>query len=281
MTSQSHPLGRPRARSKLGTTTHSLQRKRYRARRQSSKPEGHQAQAVVTTLRILPSSPGCRTNYKAAIHRALVHLRQGGGGGGGNDGAGGGGGFGPGNDPPPGSNAGSRGKKAIDFGGPEGPDDPDSDPDDDHQSESNSEDRRRAARIKEADEIKLGTLPQVSQFRAWKSGVATIVNTASGRGDDLALQWFLMCEDLKCDITQFRRSGSRSRTLDKKLATAICKIVDGELGRKVHQFLGSTQTDETRSPKGRELWCILLVYYSTDCRAQAMYSLEDLEQVKC
>ena len=89
-----------------------------------------------------------------------------------------------------------------------------------------------------------------------------------------------MCEDLKCDITQFRRSGKRFKALDKKLATAIVKIVDGELGRKVHQFVGATQANEKRSPKGRELWCILLVYYSTDCRAQAMYSLEDLEQVK-
>lgn len=111
--------------------------------------------------------------------------------------------------------------------------------------------------------------------------MATIINTASGRGGDLALEWFLMCEDLHCDITQFKRSGKRSRTLDKKLTTAIVKIVDGELGRKVHKFISSNQTDEKRSPKGRELWCILLVYYSTDCRAQAMYSLEDLEQVKC
>ena len=27
-------------------------------------------------LRTLPSAPGCRTNYRAAIHRALAHLRQ-------------------------------------------------------------------------------------------------------------------------------------------------------------------------------------------------------------
>ena len=31
---------------------------------------------VATTLRTLPSSQGCRTNYKAAIHRAPAHLRQ-------------------------------------------------------------------------------------------------------------------------------------------------------------------------------------------------------------
>ena len=82
------------------------------------------------------------------------------------------------------------------------------------------------------------------------------------------------------DITQFRRSGARFKTLDKKFATAIVKIVDGELGRKVHQFVGATQANDKRSPKGRELWCILQVYFSSYCRAQAMYSLEDLEQVK-
>lgn len=82
------------------------------------------------------------------------------------------------------------------------------------------------------------------------------------------------------DITQYGRSGTRFKTLDKKLATAIVKILDGELGRKVHHFVGATQANKKRSPKGRRLCCILLVYYSTDCRAPAMYSLEDLEQGK-
>ena len=139
----------------------------------------------------------------------------------------------------------------MDFGGPGEPDGDDSDEDDDHPPSEDSADRRKAPRIKEADEIKLGSFPQVSQFRAWKNGVATIVNTASGRGDDLALRWFLMCEGSMGDITQFRRSGARVKTLDKKLATAIVKVVDGELGRKVHQLVGATQASEKRSPKGR------------------------------
>ena len=98
-----------------------------------------------------------------------------------------------------------------------------------------------------------------------------IVNSASGRGDDKAMAWIMRPEKRGPDRAMYTRSTKDFMTLDKKLAAAIIKVANGELGREIHQYVEHTQTHEERMPKGRELWCMILQYYKTIVERQFMH----------
>ena len=142
--------------------------------------------------------------------------------------------------------------------------------------------RRIAKRdkAKEASEIKLPGLPTANQFRGWKNTAYQNVNSASGRADDKTVAWLRATDDhLKCS-DDFRDSQKRFARLDRLLASAVTKIAHGELGRQITQK-NEDALKEGRMARGRELLWLVLDYYRTGTTADSMFSLNDLQAVKC
>ena len=69
-------------------------------------------------------------------------------------------------------------------------------------------------------------------------------------------------------------------TLDRKLAAAIYKQAHGELGRQLTQRNEDAIKNELRTARGRELYFLVLKYYSTGRTAELMYSVNDLQAVR-
>ena len=90
---------------------------------------------------------------------------------------------------------------------------------------------RRKPRVKEADSIKVPPMPSPLQYRQWKGSIRTEVTAASGRGEE-AFQWVLDAESR--DVTFEELYDSKGfDSLDAKLAAALIKSANDNLGRKI------------------------------------------------
>ena len=87
-------------------------------------------------------------------------------------------------------------------------------------------------RGKEAEAVKLPSLPTNPQFRAWRLTVRAKVVAASGRGQE-CFTWMLQVEKTGATQESLSDPGRSFVSLDSKLAAAISEIVSGELGRKI------------------------------------------------
>ena len=129
---------------------------------------------------------------------------------------------------PPGSN-GPPPSPRNPFGQP-----PDDDPADDGEQgdDLDGQDggpRRERLRVKEADEIKLLSLPQGTAWRAWRASNTHAIVSAAGRHDDSALEWIMKTESH--DEAYLNVPGTGWVALDRKFAAGISKIPHGELWR--------------------------------------------------
>ena len=90
---------------------------------------------------------------------------------------------------------GKKPKKDPNGGGPDGSSlGGSSDKSNESENDQDDDDWRKSARIKELEEIKIGKFPMVHEYRAWKSGIYAIANSASGRGDEKAMSWIMKPE---------------------------------------------------------------------------------------
>ena len=196
---------------------------------------------------------------------------------------GGGGGGGPGGGDRDDKGRGGRGGPGGPPGGGGGGDDPPSSSD----SESGGRDRevRRAVRrllqtrggkTKEADAIRVGSLPNAAQFRAWRVALRSEVAAASGVGED-AFKWILETEAPDATFDGLSHSG-RFPSLDSKLAAALAKAASGEIGRRITHAT-EIEARAGRMLKGRQ--CLLLIYehYRINEEAGSLYELTDLMSV--
>ena len=101
-------------------------------------------------------------------------------------------------------------------------------------------------------------MPRVAQFRAWKQTVFQNTNAASGRPDDLALVWVRQVDDPVVALEDLRKCEKKFRLLDKRLASSLQKIVNGELGREVFAAT-EMATQSGRSIGGREILRMIFV----------------------
>ena len=84
----------------------------------------------------------------------------------------------------------------------------------------------KAAKVKEADHIKLSGMPDATSFHSWRSATPKEVAAASGVAEE-AFQWIMEVEDQDATFESLRDSGAFP-SLDTKLGAAISKICSGE-----------------------------------------------------
>ena len=130
---------------------------------------------------------------------------------------------------------------------------------------------------KEADVIKLLSLPEPAQFRAWRQSTRNKIVAASS-DPDKAYKWIKAVEDPNSKFEDFRDSGNFT-TLDSKLGSAISDIAKGDLGRKI--TLANEKEDKLGNlTKGRQLLRVVYEHFRVDEFAGVLYSLTDLITVR-
>jgi len=72
-----------------------------------------------------------------------------------------------------------------------------------------------------AEHIKVGKLPSMKTFRAWKLAVFQNVNAASGRDDSKAPEWMMELDDPEKDIEYFAEYSGRFNQLDLRLGADL------------------------------------------------------------
>ena len=132
-------------------------------------------------------------------------------------------------------------------------------------------------RQKEADSIKLLSLPEPAQFRAWRYSARSNVVAASNN-PEAAFKWIKEVEATGAKVEDFQNSG-KFVTLDTKLASSLNAIARGELGRKL-TLLSEREDREGRLAKGRQLLRVVYDHFKIDEFAGVLYELTDLMAVK-
>ena len=133
------------------------------------------------------------------------------------------------------------------------------------------------ARSREADTIRVPALPHTTGLRAWRSSVRAEVTAASGRGH-VAFKWVREVERDSATFSGLSDSAGLE-SLDAKLASALTKVLSGELGRKVSQAT-EKEAKMDRPIAGRQILFMIYHHYKTNEEAGALYDLADLMAVK-
>ena len=112
-----------------------------------------------------------------------------------------------------------------------------------------------------ADEIKIGQLPKVAQYDAWRNTLMQNIDSASSRTDSKALFWAQEVLDLERfpDEHFALEPEHRFRKLDKKLCAGLQRIAHGELGRTITERV-NTALKTQRVVRGRELLRMIIHY---------------------
>ena len=133
------------------------------------------------------------------------------------------------------------------------------------------------SKTKEADVIKLVSLPEPAQFRAWRHSTRSKVVAASNN-PEAAFKWIKEVEEPSATIDSFRDSG-KFLTLDSKLASALSDIAKGDLGRKI-TLLTEKEDREGRLTRGRQILRAIYDHFKLDEFAGVLYELTDLMAIK-
>ena len=86
-------------------------------------------------------------------------------------------------------------------------------------------------KVKEAQSIKLPDFPSPETYRSWKISMRVTVGAASDQPDE-TFKWLLEVYTKEATLESLRDTG-KFLTLDTKLLAALCKVVKGELDRRI------------------------------------------------
>ena len=169
---------------------------------------------------------------------------------------------------------GSNGDPSSNGGNNDGPADDGGQADDQHGQAGGH--RRERLRIKEADEIKLLSLPEGTAWRAWRANTIHAIVAAAGRHDGSTLDWIMKTDSH--DEAYLNVPGSGWVALDRKLAAAISRISHGKLGRTL-TLTSNAALGRGQSARGRVLLQILFSHYSSGKNAELMYDINRIQKI--
>ena len=133
------------------------------------------------------------------------------------------------------------------------------------------------AKVKEADEVKIQSLPAVAMFRQWLDDVRDAVVAASGRSNS-AFLWILRVEEPNMTFEQLADSGD-FESLDMKLLLALQRRLSGGLQRKVAS-LKAEMAKKRQMLNGRQVLHIIIQWYAVTEVTGAVYDLTHLLETK-
>ena len=117
----------------------------------------------------------------------------------------------------------------------------------------------RPSNAKEAESLKLPSLPSVSTFKIWRSQIRELVAAASC-DPQRAFRWIMRCEE--AGISTYKLADSESfDTLDAKLCAGLSGLIKGDLARQVHAEKESLASQGFYM-RGRQLLLVIYQHYS-------------------
>eukprot|EP00971_Amphidinium_carterae_P274370 5444975-Amphidinium_carterae.1 len=132
---------------------------------------------------------------------------------------------------------------------------------------------------KEADSISLPAWPEPQHFRAWKQKVYMSVMAAAGRDENRTLRWLQKVEAADSSLSTFQHSSSSWRSLETKLAAAVCTVARGDLLRRL-TLLQESCTGQGRPMTGREALYLLFDAFKVKANASALMDWTALTKIR-
>eukprot|EP00971_Amphidinium_carterae_P237185 4707804-Amphidinium_carterae.1 len=134
-------------------------------------------------------------------------------------------------------------------------------------------------RRKEADSITLPPWPEPQQFRACKQKTYMTVLAAAGRDENRTLKWLQQVEKAGADLSSFTHSSRSWRSLETKLAAAVCAISRGDLLRRL-TLLQEACTSRGRPMTGRAALFLLFDAFKVEANTSALMDWTALTKIQ-
>ncbi len=131
---------------------------------------------------------------------------------------------------------------------------------------------------KEADQMTLPPLPQVSDFENWRQSVRELVVATFGLGL-VAFEWIKKVEDKGADLAQLSDSTRPFVSIDLELKVALSLILTGDLVNKVRSMTEHLRKQGVTTTGRQVLW-VIYHHYSMDKYLEQVYSYVDLVAVR-
>ncbi len=118
------------------------------------------------------------------------------------------------------------------------------------------------------------SVPEGSQWRAWRANTIHAIFSAAGRQDDLAQDLIMRVET--DEPWQLSEPGEGWVSRDHKRTAASTTIVRGEIGREI-TLHSTTALNSKQVVRGRVLLAIVFRYYSSGANGQVLYDMNHLQ----
>ena len=142
-------------------------------------------------------------------------------------------------------------------------------------------DRDDKPRVKEAEIIKLPSMPKPEEYRSWRTQVKEEIRAASDKPDD-AWKWVnAVYTNVITDKSQLMadlRDPGTFVTLDTKVLAALTRIAKGDLEKQILTFKEAEAT-RGRVVRGRQVLLMYEMFFRTNEEAGSLYDLEDMLKV--
>jgi hypothetical protein len=125
--------------------------------------------------------------------------------------------------------------------------------------------------------VKVPSLPNPQQHRGWKSAIRIEIAAANRKGDE-GFTWALKAESASVTYEELADSDGFA-SLDSKLAAALTKIANGELGRRITLAV-ENEALRGRMLRGRQILWLIHEFHKYDEEQGALYDFTDLTAVK-
>jgi len=163
----------------------------------------------------------------------------------------------------------------------------DSGPDNRRRSKSRSRRKSRGrspsrTRYKEADACSLPEgFPTIAQLPRWKAQLLACVCQCANRADEEPVRkWLLKVERPKMTFKKLEKCPKEFTRLDRKLGTALGKILKGELARRVDVEEQRALRERNMLLSGRQKLFMMYDSFRTDESMARCYTIHDLCSVK-
>ena len=110
----------------------------------------------------------------------------------------------------------------------------------------------------------------------WKYALYTNLDSASGRTDGAVIPWLQAVEKNGATIDSLGDGPDKFRRLDKKLATALEKLVTGNFRKSISLVQRTELTKHQKTLGGRQFLLLVYQHLATDSSMEHAFHIQDL-----
>ena len=135
-------------------------------------------------------------------------------------------------------------------------------------------------KIKEAERVKLGKFPHSGTMRSWRAEMISSVLHASGRPDNIVVQWLALAENKDVADDDLQYLPIQLMALDRKLSSALIAICDGEFYVDLMKRSDNCLLNEQRSLMATYILRRIYRHLGTSQSLKTFHNIQDFQHVK-